>query len=368
MVAWVVRARRRGAGPSAGQGGARHDSPRSAPRVFLLVCLAAVVAVPPTSRWSRPGRTRRRIRRPAAGVAEFVTAVPDGPFILFRDGSPGPSFGRLAVARLPLTDTARIDWHRCRASGCTMPPDGASVWSATRAACRFGIEPTCSILVSHGGTPIPLTGPPISARVSPDGRRAVLTVFETGHSYADAAFSTRTILIETASGRRLADLEDFAIEKDGRPFKAVDFNFWGLTFAPDGDHFFATLKTGGQTLSRSRARSTRAAPRSCAPASSARRSRPMARCWSTRSRWWAKSAGGCMCWISRPGTNIRSIRCAAASTIRWTGSTTRQVIYHDSAGGRPACGFCRSTACPSRVCCCRSGVLAGGSAMNRERW
>src|SRR5262249_1134706 len=28
--------------------------------------------------------------------------------------------------------------------------------------------------------------------------------------------------------------------------KAVDFNFWGLTFARDGNHFFATLKTGGQ--------------------------------------------------------------------------------------------------------------------------
>src|SRR5262249_39131513 len=34
--------------------------------------------------------------------------------------------------------------------------------------------------------------------------------------------------------------------KDGEPFKAVDFNFWGLTFAPDSDHFYATLRTGGQ--------------------------------------------------------------------------------------------------------------------------
>jgi Tol biopolymer transport system component len=94
---------------------------------------------------------------------------------------------------------------------------------------------------------IALTGPPIRARVSPDGTYAVMTVFETGHSYADAAFSTRTILIETSSGRRIADLEEFTIDRDGRPFKAVDFNFWGVTFSPDGDSFFATVKTAGQS-------------------------------------------------------------------------------------------------------------------------
>jgi dipeptidyl aminopeptidase/acylaminoacyl peptidase len=83
--------------------------------------------------------------------------------------------------------------------------------------------------------------------VSPDGRLAVTTVFETGHSYADAAFSTRTILIDTATGRRIADLEEFSIDRDGRPFKAADFNFWGVTFASDGDSFFATVKTAGQS-------------------------------------------------------------------------------------------------------------------------
>ena len=93
---------------------------------------------------------------------------------------------------------------------------------------------------------VALTGPPIRARVAPDGRRAALTVFERGHSYTDEAFSTRTIVVETATGRQLADLEAFTVEKDGVPFKSVDFNFWGLTFARDGDQFFATLKSGGE--------------------------------------------------------------------------------------------------------------------------
>src|SRR5207247_2375852 len=93
---------------------------------------------------------------------------------------------------------------------------------------------------------IALTGPPIRARVAPDGRRAALTVFEKGHSYADAVFSTKTIVIETATGRQLADLEELPVEKDGKRFTSADFNFWGVTFAGDGDHFFATLKTRGE--------------------------------------------------------------------------------------------------------------------------
>jgi hypothetical protein len=96
------------------------------------------------------------------------------------------------------------------------------------------------------GPEIELTGPPIRARVAADGRRAAVTVFERGHSYADAAFSTRTTVIEIATGRVIADLEDFAVDKDGAPFTSIDFNFWGLTFAHDGDTFYATLKTQGE--------------------------------------------------------------------------------------------------------------------------
>jgi uncharacterized repeat protein (TIGR01451 family) len=42
-------------------------------------------------------------------------------------------------------------------------------------------------------------------------------------------------------------LEEFTVVRDGQPFKSVDFNFWGVTFASDGNRFYATLKTKGQT-------------------------------------------------------------------------------------------------------------------------
>jgi Tol biopolymer transport system component len=36
------------------------------------------------------------------------------------------------------------------------------------------------------------------------------------------------------------------VSKDGEPFDAVDFNFWGVTFDPgDSNLFYATLATGG---------------------------------------------------------------------------------------------------------------------------
>src|SRR6185503_8531147 len=92
-----------------------------------------------------------------------------------------------------------------------------------------------------------LPGIPSRARISPDGRLGSVTAFVTGHSYADpGTFSTRTTILDMAHGRKLADLEDFAVTRDGRPFKSIDFNFWGVTFARDGNTFYATLASGGR--------------------------------------------------------------------------------------------------------------------------
>jgi hypothetical protein len=93
-----------------------------------------------------------------------------------------------------------------------------------------------------------IAGVPSRARVSPDGRYGSVTMFVTGHSYADAgAFSTQTTLIDLARGTRIASLEDFDVTRAGRQVTAVDVNYWGVTFARDSDHFYATLATGGKT-------------------------------------------------------------------------------------------------------------------------
>ncbi len=93
---------------------------------------------------------------------------------------------------------------------------------------------------------IALTGFPSRARVSEDGRYGAMTVFVSGDSYLESpsAFSTRTTILDMRSGRQLGQLEQFQVSKDGEPFDAVDFNFWGITFAPDSNRFYATLGTG----------------------------------------------------------------------------------------------------------------------------
>ena len=85
------------------------------------------------------------------------------------------------------------------------------------------------------------------ARVSPDGKYAVFTVFVTGHSYNDPNMSTATILLDTTTGASLGNLEEFETWKDGRLYQAPKFNFWGVTFAQDSNRFYATLRNGDTT-------------------------------------------------------------------------------------------------------------------------
>jgi hypothetical protein len=50
-----------------------------------------------------------------------------------------------------------------------------------------------------------------------------------------------------SSGDVIGELEQFSTWRDGVRFRAVDFNFWGVTFATDKNTFYATLRTGGST-------------------------------------------------------------------------------------------------------------------------
>jgi len=94
---------------------------------------------------------------------------------------------------------------------------------------------------------ISLAGIITRARVSPDGRYGAATGFVMGHSYAEDDFSTQTSLIDMATGRVIADLEAFQVTLEGRRVRPRDRNFWGVTFARDGNRFYATMRTGGRT-------------------------------------------------------------------------------------------------------------------------
>jgi hypothetical protein len=112
-----------------------------------------------------------------------------------------------------------------------------------------GVDYTAKIFDANFQTlhTIDLTGLPSRARVSADGRYGAMTVFTAGDSYLSSptAFSTRTTILDMETGRQIGQLEQFKVTKDGKPFDAVDFNFWGVTFAEDPNRFYATLATGG---------------------------------------------------------------------------------------------------------------------------
>jgi hypothetical protein len=95
---------------------------------------------------------------------------------------------------------------------------------------------------------IDLPGMPSRTRISPDSRLAAYTVFVAGDSYLASGLSTRTRIVDVSSAGIVGDLESFTVTRDGAVIRAVDFNFWGVTFTHNANRFYATLGTGGRIL------------------------------------------------------------------------------------------------------------------------
>jgi hypothetical protein len=209
--------------------------------IFGTVCVLAAAAV--GAAMARAILNKEADEQSSLVQAERVlTSPPDRPFIFFQSLIPGRTWGRIALASLAsadgaryITDLACARVHFAGGRGVCLVAELTPVPSYTARIFNERFEPLYAI---------PLTGPPSRARLSPDGRWAAVTVFEQGHSYADAGFSTRTTLLDTGTGKPVTDLEQFTIWRDGKRFHRVDFNFWGVTFAKDSDRFFATLGSG----------------------------------------------------------------------------------------------------------------------------
>ena len=183
-----------------------------------------------------------------------------------------------------------------------------------------------------------------------------ITVFVTGHSYAQGGFPTQTTIIDLDTGTTIADLEaDFTICRDGERWRRIDFNFWGVTFVDDRDHFFATLGTGGRGLPRRGLTSPRRKRPSCAterrvPVAVSRRhlasptsKRDHASASSDRSTWRLARRST---W--RPAMTEQPLaEDAATSTTRSSGWTTRRSCMASLPKGRrlrSTRGRCRLTA------------------------
>lgn len=190
-------------------------------------------------------RRAKAVAQTATGVvvdeprlAELLT----GPHALFRSTRLGDGYGRIVASAVEPSgeriqtglECERVD--AVATAGVCLTADRGVLTKYWAETFDQSLQPRHRI---------ELAGIPSRVRLSPDGRLAGITVFVSGHGYSNAEFSTSTTLIDVATGTVLTDLEQFAVTRDGRPFRNADFNYWGVTFSADSKIFYATLGSGG---------------------------------------------------------------------------------------------------------------------------
>ena len=226
-------------------------------RVFawvVLGCLALAVGYPAWIIWrAKTGSSHTQTQGTPEPMAlpEELEAIQTEPHLIFLRQA-GPHYGLVTLATIePALQTAQTALacdriHYAAGNGICLIYDTSSPAEDLLApiqawATLFGpdFKPRYQL---------PIEGIPSRARVSPDGNYAAYTVFVNGHSYADANMSTATVLLDTARGASLGNLEEFDVWKDGQRYRAPDFNFWGVTFAQDSNRFYATLRSYDTTF------------------------------------------------------------------------------------------------------------------------
>jgi len=168
------------------------------------------------------------------------------PFLLFRGTTLNKDYGTMELTSTEHPGAERaLTPLKCErvayagGRGICLSGTGGSLFSSTRAIVfNSKFKPLFSI---------PLPGYPSRTQVSRNGEYGATTDFVSGDSYASAGFSTRTYLINLNTGKILFDLEQMQVYRNGSRVENVNFNFWGVTFAPDNDQFYATLGSGSDT-------------------------------------------------------------------------------------------------------------------------
>jgi hypothetical protein len=173
-----------------------------------------------------------------------LSEVSNGPRIVFRNTALGADYSDLGMVKLADPSGPRA-----------MTPTRCERLYATRASAvcvsaERAVTPTYALVMLDGGlqptTSSRLNGIPSRARMSLDGRLVSTTSFLTGHSYAQTTFSTETVI--RRDGSSLGSLEAWTTTlPNGSSLTRADRNYWGVTFAPDDDTFYATVGSAGLT-------------------------------------------------------------------------------------------------------------------------
>jgi hypothetical protein len=176
-------------------------------------------------------------------LATNVASVLAEPHIVFRSSALGAHYGQLAAVSLGDPTGARASLGlTCERTYATKTA-GACLFAKRGVVQTYGITTLDAQLRPTGDAE--LVGQPSRVRMSADSSLIATTTFVGGHSYAQASFSTETII--RRDGKSLGNIESWKSTVDGRPLRSVDRNFWGVTFADDDDTFYATAASGSTT-------------------------------------------------------------------------------------------------------------------------
>jgi hypothetical protein len=219
-----------------------------APRVWSFVAVVAT-ALAGTGyyiyrvRAEAPAAVERVDARERSRISTRIHELRRQPHVAFRSLRPGADYGHLAFAGMDGLDERIATALPCNRIYFSTRA-GVCLAVATKPAGFRAYLLDSLVAVTHT---LDIPGTPSRARMSSDGRLAAYTVFVGADSYLAAGLSTRTRIVEADTGRELADLESFDVTRGGKPMRAVDFNFWGVTFRHDSSRFYATLGSAGRT-------------------------------------------------------------------------------------------------------------------------
>ncbi|WP_328692272.1 hypothetical protein OG879_01565 [Streptomyces caniferus] len=198
-------------------------------RPLLLVTVATVVLTVLATL-----AIRHAARPTAAAHAGSSVSVAPGPRIIARSTAPGSRDHLISVGA-----------HRPGARRLTSPVTCTRVHASGGTALCLRLDgdlKTYELAVMDRDLKVRRTLPLVG---SPSGRMVAWTAFVAGDSYNGGRFSTRAGILDTRTQRLVPTLEDWHVTLHGKPYTAVDLNIWGVTFAPDDRHFYATLSTKG---------------------------------------------------------------------------------------------------------------------------
>lgn len=214
--------------------------------VIAVACVAAGgVAVVVAVQKARDDRAEAEQAVTAGRQSVKRTLASGDPFVVYENRRENATYGQLTVA--PVRDA------RPEAGTAGGPFCSRVAFAGGRGLCLelHGTGMNAMLMDERLRVveDVKLAGTPSRAQVSPDGRWGGVTAFVSGHSYAQPGeFSTASTIIDLDRRQIVGDLEDdFTVRVDGDVLDARDRNFWGLTFAADGDTFYATAASGGQT-------------------------------------------------------------------------------------------------------------------------